>query len=228
MKRNLWLIIPAIMLFGCPPPNPSSPSDPYQKARTTISIMRTTLSAGKLAFDGVASTMKSTCTTQLCAKLNPDTTSQAYLNCMSADHSANVDFKACYKVGAAVPWVDAGVKIGLEGCDAADAAVQLSASLAVVREDKKLKEKCSNGDADACKEYERRVDQLCQQVDPTKGDQYKLCITGKPVAKADYTGILKTSACMAYASLKLVPANPKYDLYINAVRSWLQIYGNCQ
>ena len=213
MKRITLLALPFLLMTmtaaSCPPPNPENPKDPYQTARTTITIMQTTLETGKLMFDGVASGMKIDCTEKLCVKLHPDKTSAAYQACLGADHSAVQEFKQCYKIGAAVPWVEAGVKIGVEGCKTAREAVQLAADLAQARADKK------------------KIEEICLQVDPTKGDQYQLCIAGKPVAKADYTAVLKKSACLAYESFKLVPADPKYDLYINAVRFWLKSYGGC-
>jgi hypothetical protein len=229
MKRFSSVAVPlvALMLASCPTPNPNTPQDPYQTARTTISIMQTTLETGKLLFDGVASAMKTNCTVQLCTKLYPDTTSQQYKDCLIADNSVNADFKKCYTVGAAVPWVEAGVRIGVAGCQTAREAVQLSADLATVREDKKLKAACASGDQAACTEYNKRVDVICTKIDPTKGDEYKACVAGKPVAKADYTGILQKTACLAYESFKLVPVNPKYDLYINGIKMWLKGYGNC-
>ena len=232
MKRITLLAMPfllfCLMAASCPPPAPDQPKDPYQTARTTINIMQTTLTTGKLMFDGVAGAMKLDCTEKLCGKLHPDVTSADYKTCLGDDHSAVKEFRECYVIGAAVPWVHAGISIGLAGTKTAKEAVQLSADLAMVRNDKTLKAACAGGDQKACDLYNKRVEAICLKVDPTKGTDYKLCVDGKPVAKANYAGILKTSACLAWASLKPVPANPKYDLYINGVRTWLQIYGGCK
>jgi len=227
MKR-LALLIPFLIMTACPPPNPATPQDPYRTARTAVTIMQTTLSTGKLAFDGVVALIKNECTVQTCSAQISDTTSAAYQACLVADHTAEAKFKSCFKIGDAVPWVEAGVKIGQEGCKTTLSAIQLAADLAQVRDDKKLRSACDGGDQAACTEYQKRVKAICLTVDPTQGEQYQLCVAGKPVAKADYTAMLKNTACLAYAAFKLVPADPRIDPYIKGVSAWLKGYGGCQ
>lgn len=231
MKRVTLLAVP-ILLFSltassCPPPNTQQPDDPYAKARFVISIMKITVTTAKTGFDGVAAAVEQGCVVKLCTKLYPDATSQQHQDCLQQDHSASAEYKKCDKITPVKPLVDMGVKIVLQGCDTSTEAVQLAASLAQVREDKKLRSACIKGDKDACAEYQKRVEVICITVDPTKGTEYQNCVQGKPVAKADYTAMLKSTACLAYESFKPIPANPKYDLWINGVRAWLKGYGGC-
>jgi hypothetical protein len=235
MKWNKHLLVAGVMaaMFAtqgssCPQPNPSKPEDPYRVARTTITVMRATLTGGKVAFDGVVQAVQTECTISLCQQLHPDKTSQKYKDCLAEDHSQEPEYKKCDKVSAAVPWVEKGYAIGIKTCDASMEAIELAAQLAVVRNDKALKKKCADGDQEACAKYKKRVDEICAQVDPSKGQDYQDCVEGKPVAKADWSGISKRGACLVDSSLTMVPSNPKYNSYIAAVRTWLRSYGNCK
>jgi len=231
MKRITLLAIPPLLFClvaaSCPPPSPEQPKDPYRTARFTITIVKTTVLTAKLGFDGVALAVKQDCTVKLCAKRHPDTTVQQYQDCLLQDHSKDAEYLKCDRISLVAPYVVAGTDIMLQGCATATEAVQLTADLAAVRNDKKLKSACAGGDQKACDEHDKRVEAICAKVDPTKSDQYKLCIVGKPVAKADWSGVLKKSACIAHASFVLIPSNPKYDVYISAVRLWLKSYGGC-
>lgn len=230
MKRFPILAAPLLfcLLASCPKVDPQAPKDPYETARFSVTVMRATIQNAKFGFDSVVTIVRQTCTVQVCAKQFPDTSSQQYKDCMLADHSQEADYKKCDQISPVVPYVEVAVKIALQGCDTATEAIQLAASLKRVREDKKLRSACDGGDQDACAEYQKRVEAICLQVDPTKGTEYQDCVAGKPVAKADWSGVLKRSACLAYEAFALVPANPKYDLYINAVRLWLKGYGGCK
>lgn len=232
MKRTTYLLmLPLLVLMtqgaSCPPPDPSQPQDPYAVAKFTINIMHGTIKALKVGFDAVASAQKDQCTEQLCRKLHPDVTKPEYRVCLTADHSTVAEFQKCWSLGQVKPWVDKGVVIGLEACSAAKDAVALAAQLAAVRENKQLKEACAGGDQKACDQYNKQVDKICSIVDPLKGDAYKACVEGKPVGKADWQSMLKRGACLTYAALLAVPANPKSDLYINAAKMWLKAYGGC-
>jgi len=230
MKKNYLMILTLLMVpwlqaATCQPVGPNAPTV-YDKARTTINIFEVTINTLKAGFDGVATVMKQDCTQKLCAKLHPDK-GDKYKTCLQQDHSTVAEFQKCYVVGAAQPWVDKGVEVGQEGCKLARAAIQLKQDLDAVRDNKELKAKCAGGDKAACDEYTKAVEAICLQVDPQKGDAYKACVAGKPVGAADWMAVAKRSACVAYSSLKIVPANPKYDLYINMARGWLKGFGGC-
>lgn len=202
LQAILVITAMTVLLAGCPQTNP------YQTARTTITIARTTLRVANTGFMAYEQTHRRSCNDKICSKLHPNKTSAEYKDCMAKDHSAVPEWKTCYgKMAQAVPIFTKSMTLGNALLDEATSAVDLAEELDKIKTDKK------------------KLEEACLKIDPSKGDEYKKCIAGQTPKKADWYAVLKGGACVVYHALDFFPE--KYLKYILPVRVLLNGLGNC-
>lgn len=217
--RRIYATVLTLSMFmtlaACPPPDPNNPASKYQTAYTTATVAKAVVQGGYATFLGVESTLRDTCSDKVCAKLHPVKTSAKYKECMAEDHSAVVEWKACYgKMAQAKPIVDKAVPLALslisESRSAIDFAVQYDMAKAAKEAAKDPKE----------------LQDFCDSAFPAKtGEEYQKCIAGQPLKKADWQKLLKGGSCIVYNSLAFVPEG--YKQYTEPVRIWFKGYGGC-
>jgi hypothetical protein len=213
MKILLSALV-AFVLTGCPNPNPVTPKDKYAAGYSTVKYGKFVVQTAYTGFKGFASIKCNECNDKVCSKLHPDKTSEAYKTCMSQDHSAVAEFKACYgKLGQAEVVIDKAYPLTLSVLQDVKEILDLVVQYEVAKESVKL-----GKDPEALKKF-------CAAVYPAKtGDEYDKCLKGEQLAKFDYMAVLKGRACTAYHALDFVPS--PYNKYTDPVRMWFKGYGD--
>jgi len=201
----LYRILFLVFCFGltaCP-----TTSDPYQVARSTITVVRTTTVVAHTAFLMASTEQQRVCNHTVCIKLDPDKGIK-YNECMGQPHDTDVTYITCYKkMGDAKLLVDKSYTLAIALCNEAAEAVTLAQQLAQIKNDK------------------TKLEEVCAKVDPTKGEEYKKCIAGQPIAKADWYAVLQGGACVVYHALDFVPV--EYAKYTTPVRAVMNSFGGC-
>jgi hypothetical protein len=202
MKKFILAVLFAFVLTACP-----QTTDPYQVARSTITIVRTTATVAHSAFMAADSAKQRECSNVVCIKLDPDKGNK-YTTCMGEPHDADPTFALCYKkMKDARILVDKSFALSNAMCNESTEAVNLAEQLAKIKDDK------------------AKLEIVCAKLDPTKGTEYAKCIDGLPVEKADWNKVLIVGACVAYHALDFVPV--EYAKYITPVRAVLNSFGGC-
>lgn len=204
MRKVFLPLVTAMAMFvlaGCPT------QDPYQRARTAISIARTITAMSETGMVAADKAVTTSCNSKICIKVGKPE-SPEYKACMLKNHGTDPVFVTCYAkmkkakeiYGKALPVVNSGWNLG-------DTAVNLAEAIAKAKE---------SGDM-------KKLEAICLQLDSKKGAVYQACMQGKPVGKADWSAVLKASACMGANILAAIPA--EYQKYIAALEAILRGYG---
>lgn len=212
----LSVIIAALFLLGCPPPNPDNPKSKYAPGYTTVTMGKLVIKTAHTGFKSYVSVKQNECSDVVCAKLHPDKTSAEYRACMAEDHSGVAEYKACYgKLGEVEKIIDKAVPLALSILGDVKEVLDLAVDYEVAKEAAKRAD-----DPDKLKEF-------CATVYPAKaGDEYEKCLQGKPLKKLDWVAILSGRACTVYYALAFVP--DPYTKYTDPVRMWFKGYGDCK